>query len=229
MAELDQEIAITDTELKVFDTVDSVVSKAITAGDPLPAFSFAEELVRSGQIRGLALAKLLYEMKRNWHIFQAAGLEDNFEDAAFVHTGRAPDTVLKYTRMWENIFANKDIPEGIKKRLMGRDIKDLLLLTAVVREESMTEDKLEMLANAPDANTIRELVKKERGERTSASTALRIMLQLRDGGKYPVGCLYAKQGNEFQIIGSLDVDSDDEMVKKSIARIVNSCGIMEVN
>lgn len=229
MAGLDQEVQITDTELKVFDTVDSVVSKSVTAGDPIPAFTFAGELIRSGQIRGLALAKLLYEMKSKWALFQQAGIDDNFEDVAFAHIGRSAETILKYTRMWENIFANDGISEVIKRKLMGKDIGDLLLMTATIRE-GVDDKTMSKLLNAPDKNSLRDIIAESRGgDRTSSSNAVRIFIQLRDEGKYPRGCVYVKQGNESHIVGTLDVDSDDELVKKAIARITNSSGIVEVN
>src|SRR5689334_11695542 len=127
----DQDLAISDSELAIFNTVDDIVNKAVTAGDPIPALNFGGELVRSGQVRGLALAKLLYEMKSKWELFQSAGFEDTFEDVAFAHVGRSPETVTKYVRMWEAIFESDGISPEIKRKLMNKDVGDLLLMTAI--------------------------------------------------------------------------------------------------
>lgn len=227
----DQNIALSDAELAIFGTVDEIVLKAITAGDPVPAFNFGGELVRSGQVRGLALAKLLYEMKSKWSIFQAAGIEDNFEDVAFAHVGRSQETILKYTRMWENVFMNDGISAEMKRKLMGRDIKDLLLLTAIARE-GISDEKMQELVSAPDRESLRDLIKGERGERTSSSNAIRLFLQRTENRTFPEGTLYARNGATTVVIGSLDLgnESGDEsgVAEKAITRIIQSAGIVEI-
>lgn len=231
MADIDQSVALSDSELTLLDYVSEIVTKSVTAGDPVPAFGFGKELVRSGQIRGLALAKLLYEMKSKWSIFQAAGIEDNFEDVAFEHVGRSPETILKYTRMWESIFANPEVSEDDKKRLMGKDIKELLLLPAIIRE-GVDKETMDKLLNASDRDSLRDIIKGERGDRTSSSNAIRIFLQRTENRTYPEGTIFARSGGHTSVIGSLDVNgaTGDEtgMAEKAIARIVGAAGIVEV-
>lgn len=223
----DQSVSISDAELAIFNTVDDIVNKAVTAGDPIPALNFGGELVRSGQVRGLALAKLLYEMKSKWELFQSAGFDDNFEDVAFAHVGRSPETVTKYVRMWESIFMNEGISPEIKRKLMNRDVGDLLLLTAISRE-GVTDEKMEELATAPDRQELRNRIKGERGERTSSVNAIRIQLQRTEGRTYPVGALLARQGRDTVIIGTLNLDDEDELAEKAVARIVNAAKIEEI-
>ncbi len=223
----DQDVVLTATELRIFDEVDRIVTSAVTSGDPVPAMGFAEELIRSGQVRGLALAKLWYELKSRWNLFQAAGFQDNFEDFTQAHTGKSPQTITKYTRMWENVFANPDISNDIKLQLMGKDIKQLLLLTALTRE-GVDEETMKDIAQSTDINDLREKIKGERGERTSSASAIRLFVQIREDGKYPKGCLYLKQGQTEVIFGSLDIDGGDELADKAINRVINSSGISEV-
>jgi hypothetical protein len=218
-------IVLTDTELRVFDTVDTIIEQSVTAGDPVPAMSFASELIRSGQIRGLALAKLFYGIKSRWELFQSAGIDDNFEDFTCVHTGYSNQTVKKYTRMWENIFENKDIGADIKSKLMGKDIKQLLLLSAVAGEGDVD---MGALADTDDEPALRDKIKEAKGERTSSSSAIRIFLQVRDSGNFPVGCLFIRKGGETTVIGSLDVGSGNEDSEKAINRILNAAGVVEV-
>lgn len=222
-----QVLPLTTTELRVFDTVDEIIIQAITAGDPVPAMNFANELIRSSQVRGVALAKLFYGLSEQWNLFQAAGYDDNFVDFTEVHTGYSAQTITKYTRMWKNIFANPEISENVKKQLMGREIGQLLLLTALAGE-GVDEDKMEEIANTSDERALKEAIRSERGERTSSATSVRIYLQLREEGNLPRGCLFVRRGNQTTIVGSLDVDSGEELVEKAINRIVNGAGISEV-
>lgn len=228
MGALDQGVTLTDNELAIFRTVDNVVEQAVIAGDPTPAFEFANDLLRQGQVRGLALAKFLYLMKTKWNMFQAAGTEDNFEDVVFASTGRSPETATKYINMWYSIFENKDLSKEIKIQLMGRPIGDLLLMTATVRE-GVDDRTLQELVAAPDKIAIQDIVKRERGERTSSKTAVRIFLQRRAGSQIPEGSLYLRRGADTHIFGGLDITDEDADVQKAIARIINSSNISEAN
>jgi hypothetical protein len=222
MGSLDQSPSLTDSDIRIFDTVDSIVDAAIVAGDPVPAFEYGKGLVRASQVQGVALAKLCYKLKKNWLLFQSAGADDNFEDFAFVHMGLAVDTIKKYTGMWENILENPKISKEIKFQLMGRKVGELLLMSPLIGE-GVENNVLQELISAPDANRIREIVSRERGVRTSATSALRSFIQTRDGGKFPRGILYVTRGGRNpKIFGTLDIDSDDEDVKQIVARHINS-------
>lgn len=218
-------IVLTETEFRVFDSVDKIIEQSVTSGDPVPAMSFAVELIRSGQIRGLALAKLFYGIKSRWELFQSAGIDDNFEDFTCASTGYSQQTITKYTRMWGNIFENGDIEENIKTKLMGRDIKQLLLLSSVAGEGDVD---LANLVDTDDEPALREKIREARGERTSSSSAVRIFIQVRESDHFPVGCLFIRKGSETTVIGSLDIGSGNADSEKAINRILNAAGVIEV-
>jgi len=215
-----------DAERSIFGTVDEVLGRALTVGDPLIALEYVQSLQKDSLVKGLAIAKMMYKIKQNWQLFEIAGVQDTFENVVETQNGYAPATVEKYIRMWESIFENDSIPEDIKNQLSGRPIRDLLLLTAAAREGSLNDDDWERVSVAADSQGVREIVRKARGEATSSRSAITIFLQVRDGA-YPMGSLYIARDGVRTMIGSLDVESEDDDVKKAIARICNSAHVLE--
>lgn len=222
----EQPVSITQSELNEFDEVDNVIEVSIIMGEPDKAFEYGLSLKRSAAVKSYVLAKLLWKLKTNWETF---GIDGDFEDVVFERIGTPSQTTKKYVRMWENIFANDEIPDATKKILMGRPIRDTLLLTAAAKE-GMTPDELRRAALLPDQNAIREAIAEARGEQTSSSTALRIFLVTRkDRNDYPSGTLLAKRGNEgeYKPIGVLNIDDPDLDVSQAVARLT-SVGVIEL-
>lgn len=220
----DQPVGLSSDDMNIFEDVDVIVSRAVTIGDPLIALDYGKELVKDMQVKGVALAKLLYRLKQNWNLFEVAGFEGTLTEVAELHLGRSEETVKKYIRMWESVFENNSIPQDVKNKLMGRPIGDLILLTAVAREGN--GDELALLADASDRNSLRNLIRRVRGEQTSTKTAIHINLAMRSG-QHPIGTLYAFQDGIKYMIGYLNVESDEDVVSRAIARIVGSARITE--
>lgn len=220
---LDQPIKLTDEQMQLFEDVDMVIGRAIQIGDPLVAMDYGKGLIRDIQVKGVALAKLLYRLQETWELFTSAGTDGTLEEVAGFYLGRSSDTIRKYVRMWESVFENDQINDDVKKRLIGRPVGDLLLLTAVAREGYDLTD----MANAPDRHTLRELIRDARGEATSSKNALSIYLVVDDNRANPIGTLYAMhQGIKYEV-GFLEVESEQVKVQEAIARIVNSARIQE--
>jgi hypothetical protein len=224
----DEIIALNENDLKIFTTVDDIMEKAILSGNPLMATELANDLIRSGQVRGLALAKLFWEVSTNWDKFQAAGIDDDWVSFMNVNTGRSRQTITKYAAMWNNIFQNPEITSEFKRQLMNKDIKSLLLLTAYARE-GFDEKTIEKIVEAADSESVREVVRGERGDATSSKTALKIYYQIREGSKQVPGTLFIRDNKGVPvIIGTLFIDSGYSDIEKAINRILNSAHIMEV-
>jgi hypothetical protein len=219
---LDQTLRLKDEDRKVFDDVDNVIGRSITAGDPVIALEYGRDLLTRSQVQGLALAKMLYKLRESWALFEASGTGDTLEAMAVVHMGRSAQTVTKYIRLWENVFANETIPDNIRQQLMGRPIKDLLLITAMAREGA-DEDTLKRIVAAPDHNSVRDIVRGERGPRSSSEMAVVVNLEMRRNAANPIGTLTIGR-EEF---GHLDVENPHPRVKAAIARLVQSAGIRE--
>lgn len=214
------------TELELLTDVDVIIVRSVTAGDPLIACNYGLDLQRSAAIKGLALAKLLHGMRSNWEMYQAAGVDEDFEDFVQANMGVSPQTARKYSDMWRSIFASDYVPDEIKLKLQSKPIKELLLLTAAVEEGSLTEDELETVVVA-DETKIREMVRSARGkEATSSRSAVYIAIVMRDG-KNPRGTIIATQDGISETIGYLNMDTDIKFVNQAIERIKNSAHMLE--
>lgn len=219
---------LSQRELEIFDTVDEVIESATVSGNPQIVTEFANELIGSAQVRGLALAKLCHGVKARWSMFEAAGIEDTFEVFMEVSTGRKAQTINKYVKLWENLFANDRIPKDTKDLLMTRDMEELVRLTALAGE---TEDPevLKRAALSKGLEEIREIVEQERGGATSSGMAIRLFFQQRPNGDVPQGTLFARKGDspEKFIVGYLKVP-ENETEEKAINRILNSAHVTEI-
>lgn len=216
----DQSLLITPAEFELFEDVDKVVTNSLIQADPRPALEFGRRLRRDGQLKGLALAKLLSCLDRNWTTFQTTGMEERIEDIVFVEMGISPQTTRKYVRLWEDLFENPMIDQSIKNKLFGKSIKSLLLLTAAARDgDDIDWDKI---AGAENGAEIRDLVREARGPATSSETSI-ILVMDRDG------VLYAKKGSddERHMVGRLLIgEMDNPVIEKAVNRIVERGGII---
>lgn len=224
----DEIIKLDEYDLRILSVVDDTMQRAIMSGNPLVVTEFANELIKGGQVRGLALAKLFWEVSVNWDTFRAAGIDDDWITFLNVNTGRSRETIKKYSALWNNIFANTNVSDDFKKQLMSKDMKSLLLLTSFAGE-GFEQDVMKKIVEAPDSNAVREIVRSERGDATSSKTALRIYYQIRDGGSIPPGTLFLRDSKgKPVIVGTLHHESGDADIEKAINRILNSAHVVEV-
>lgn len=212
--------------LKQLDEVDEVITRSVSAGDPLIACQFGIDLKTVMEIKGLVLAKLLHLMKDNWHLYQAAGTDDEFENFAQSQMSLTQQTVRKYTNMYATIFAADYVPEAIKDKLRFKPIKELLLLTSPIEEGVLTDDELETAVVA-DESKIKEMIREARGQdKNESRTAIYGALQVTDG-KYPRGTLLVTRHGITETVGFLHLDTDVDFVNKFIARMKNSLNLQE--
>lgn len=222
----DQPVRLTEQETKVFEEVDNIVGRAITIGDPTLAFEFGSHLRRRQAVEGLALAKLLYRINESWDLFRSAGVEDDMVTVVHTEMGVAPETTKKYIRMWQSIFENDGIDEGIKRILMGRPIGDLLLLTAAARDGSLTDDEMHEAAVAPDRAALRDIIRQKRGEKTSSVNAIKLIMTMQDMESMPAYTLYAKRGDERAVLAHF-ITPVSGLAEEAIEKIINKMGILE--
>lgn len=216
-----EDSVLTKGDLRILDDVDEVVNKSVAEGDPRIALRFGSALKRNMQISGVALAKLLWHIQFNWTAFQDDGIDDDFYSVAEAEMGLALETIRKYVRLWDSVFANENIPAEIKQRLLGKPMTTLLLLPALTEEENVDWDKI---VDAHSRDELRAYVKELRGQVTSSESAVFITLDVRSGR------LTAYKGSNPPVVfGLLNMDKqDNEAVKIAINRIVNNARIKEV-
>lgn len=221
MNELVEDSALTVGDLQVLDQVDEVIARSLDEEDPRIAIRFGSALKRNMQVSGVALAKLLWNIQSNWKTFENSGIEDDFYSVIEAEMGLALITIKKYTRLWDSIFANPDIPAPIKQRLLGKPMTSLLLLPALTDEADVDWERV---ADAPTKDDLRSYVKEIRGATTSSESAVFITLDVRTGHlKAYMG------GNSPVIFGLLNMDRMEEpAAKKAIERIIRNASIKEV-
>jgi hypothetical protein len=212
-----------------FADVDTVLDQAITAGDPLIAAEYGNREIQKMRLKGVALAKLFFGMKSNWHLFQSAGIEEDFPTFVDAHmhvTGRIAD---KYADMYKEVLENQNIPLEVRDQLKLKPIQTLLLLTAAVREGSLDAEDLEDVV-VLDYNGVRSKVREARGEATNSHTAIFARLVQRDNASYPKGALVVfGPGMDIEAIGHLNLNPRTESGKKYLQRIINKLGLEDMS
>lgn len=207
--------------------VETILARSITAGDPLIASEYGNQLSNSMALKGVALAKLFFGMRDNWALFRAAGIEEEFADFVDAHMFVRGRTANKYADMYEAVLTNEALPVGLRTQLQFKPIKTLLLLTAAVREGSLNEDELWDVALL-DHQGVREMVRKARGEATNSHTAVTARLVMREHSTYPKGTIVVFGGSEVEAIGYLKLEPTTEAGKKYLQRIINSLGLEDI-
>ena len=187
---LDRAMTFKKQELAVFNQVDDVVNKCVLSGNPMPALQMAYALRRSGQVAGVALGKLLYEMRERWESFAS---DDDFVNLCESHVGLSQWTYDNYVDMW--MWVAKDRPE-----LWGKPVHGLIKCIAAAKEEQLEEEDWEEIGQADNVAAINEVIKRVRGYKTRSAKLVNLWIrrdgtiQVREGeGPYePIGSINRK-------------------------------------
>jgi hypothetical protein len=208
--------------------VDTILDRAITAGDPLIATQYGNQLGKTIKLKGIALAKLFFGMRRDWALFRAAGIEEEFGDFVNAHMDITSRTAEKYADMYEAVFEKAPIPVELKNQLATKPMKQLLLLTAAVREGSIGEDELEEVV-LKSYDGVREIVREARGEATSSRTAVYARLVQREESRFPKGALvvFGPDG-ENETIAMFKLPPTTASGQKYLERVKNALGLEDV-
>jgi hypothetical protein len=216
--QLDQAIVVGDMARRALQFVDEMVNQAVDQGDDQKLVGFGASLRQGMQVNGLSLAKLLYRWYQHAEAFGIG--PDDFVDHIYANLGISAQTTRKYTMMWQTIFEEAKLDEGIYLALMGKPIQGLLSLTAAAREEQLDEQDWQEIANAPDAAAMSEVVRKKRGDQTSSKTRIVITWD-RDG------TLMARQNDDFEAIGYLKNDCETQFGSAAVDRLLMKGGVVE--
>lgn len=203
--------------------VDTILDQAITAGDPLIASEYGNRLSKKIKLTGIKLAKLLYGMRSNWALFRAASIEEEFLDFVDAHMEVSAKVADKYANMYEAVFVKAPISAELRDQLSQKQMKELLLLTAAVREGSIGEEELENVV-VLDYEGIRGIVREARGDATSSRSAVTARLVQRESAQYPKGTIVVYGDGEIEPIGMLKLEPETEAGKKYLERMKNTLG-----
>jgi hypothetical protein len=223
---------LTPVQLPLIDDlseVDTILNRAIAAGDPLIATNYGNELHRTAFLKGVSLAKLLYGLRDNWGLFLAAGIGEDFEDFVSAHMLNIDSsTADRYANMYESVFVKADISDDLRNRLKLKPIRSLLLLTAAVREGSIGEEQLQSAVLKNEAG-IRKMVKEARGYQTKSRNAITALIVTRDNSTWgPPGTIVVFQNGDNENLGILNLNPKKEFTKQYLERIKNTLAIGEM-
>lgn len=226
IVDITDELSLPAEDMNLFNDVDEIVARAVTIGDPQIAFEFGARIGGSIKARGLAMAKLLYRLQESWELFRVAGIDDDFETMAFMHMGIRPETNKKYVRMWDALFEGSAADEEAKKLLRGRNMTDLLKLTAAVREGSISGDALKNLALTVSSKDLPSKIREARGAHTSSASAMHIYVQMQDTPSKPKGTVWVEKEGQSEVLFVIrPIDSD--LMEHAIDRIIERTGMEE--
>lgn len=207
--------------------VETVLNRAITAGDPLIASEYGNSLSNSIKMKGVALAKLLYGLRESWPLFVASGIEEEFLDFVDAHMHVRSRTASKYADMYGEVFVKAKISDVLKEQLSHKQITTLLLLTAAVREGSLDEEQLTDVVIL-DHSGVQNIVRAARGDATNSNTAAYARLVQREHSRYPLGTIVAFGNGESEPIGSLKLDPSTDAGKKIVERFKNKLNLEDI-
>lgn len=215
-AALDQAIVFSEEDTKLIITdVTRVIEQALLQG-PEVAMQAGMRLRQGGQSRALAIAHLLYSLKGHWESFPT---DDTFEDAVFKGMGLSRQTVDKYIRVWERIFASDTVNDVTKKALLGKPINSLLAVSAAAADGQISEAQWKDVVRAPDTSSVKEIVRQIRGRQTSSKNAL-VYTYERDGA-----IKYRRGGGHYKSLGFLPPTKDQD-ANEALDTLLRRAGVV---
>ena len=109
---------------KVENEIDDVINVAVATKNPDYALTYGYKMIKDVRLKGVAMAKLLYEISENWSKFDT---EEDVGDAVD-KAGICPRTTFyKYAMMYKYVLVGH--PE-----LAVKPIEGLIMITAAARE-----------------------------------------------------------------------------------------------
>ena len=204
------------TEADVMSAIDDVILKLRQTNDMSEVIHTTNVMDKINKVSGLAKAKLLW----GWDLwYKETGQEekrgDVFEDMVESETGTKPITTKRYINTWSYI-EDCIIPKEVQERRMDDLVK---IATVLSHGYDISKDVWKKLARASNSSEVGEILRIVTGKKARKS-GLNIVLT-RDGS------LNVWKDDKKHFVGYLEVNSEDEVVKKAIQRIIDNAGVTE--
>ena len=201
----------------IYKSVDDVMDKANLMGPDI-ALEYGLQLRAEGQVRGYALAHLLWRLREQWKSFPT---DDDFEDAVWKKLGYSTDTTYRYIHIWDNIFANDKVPASVKPHLLGMPINTTYALIHSARQGDLTDADWEEVENATDKQAIDDIIHKATGKEKKENPNMLVIMLEKDGR------LRCRKGQEkYEDFGYLNLEKETDAVKAAIDRLMNKGGVI---
>ena len=210
---LDQSIDVDTNSIEKF--VDEIIQKSIVEKDALVALNACRNLIKVFKLSGIALAKFLYLIQENWYVYDT---DEEFDTYVYTYVGLHKYTISRYVSAWKLIL---NLPEKISDELKQKNMREIVPIANAVAQGYEIDDKTwEKLNIAPDLNTVLKIVREEIKELPPRKGSIQLSID-------KMGSIWAFANKNKFFVGSLEMDSDEDIVQKSIQRIIKGSGIME--
>src|SRR3990167_9979835 len=192
------------------DEVDKAVEKALLEGSPDSAINFGYSLVRTGQMRGVQLARLLHSLDEVWKTFDT---DDTLADSVLKGMGISERKLREYVDLYKYVLL--DHPA-----LSGKPIGGVLAIIVAAREGQFSDEDWKDLEKAHDKAAMLDIRTRARGVQTKGHSRLTGQID-SDGHIWA----YAG-GGEPDHAGVLNVGAKDGTpAARLVQRIIEAAGL----
>lgn len=199
----------------VLEEIDTFYNDAKASGDVMVILDRAKLYITNFRMSGLALAKLLYMLKRDWHEYDVS---DTYEDVLYDILGISKLTINRYVGVW-GMFAENLTPAQLSNKLQNKPMKSLIPMAKTLEQGFEVEDEeWQELADAPDDATIRGILRDIKGQ---APRKGGITIKLKRNGDL----IAYNDGTQYSIGFLENSEPQPDVVKKAVERICSSAGI----
>lgn len=197
--------------------VDTQITTWIKETNLDKAVEMVLEMKRAAQLSGMSLAIALYYLEKYWERFET---DTNFFDEMMTRTGFHRNTITTYTKVGR--LLREEAPEDVREQLSNLRINQLVpIANAVAQGYEIETETWKELVDTEDETAVREIIRDDVREAAPRESALRLWVS-RDGTIWA----YKGKKSERKYVGSLEVDSDDEVTQKAVERIIKNSGML---
>ena len=211
---LDQPIPADNKE--ILERIEIIIQKSVEERNAYTALDACKTLVQISKVSGVALAKALYLIEKNWDSYDE---EEEFDDIAYIYIGLHKHTVERYTILWK-MYAEKLIPENVSEIIQQHNVKAQIPIARALEQGYEIDDaEWQKLSQAPDLTTVEKIIREDVKGKPPRRGSLQLWID-------DLGSMWATYACGRFFVGSLEVDSDEEAVQKAIERIKKGAGIL---
>jgi len=212
------------------EQIDRLLSSSLMMGNPSMLFGYVSSVGRLARVKGIGVARVLWETWSRWAEYQRLGIGDEWENVAPAECGLSLDQCRKYRDLYAVVYASSDVPQRVKDALIRKPIEGQLALRAAVRDGQVTDEDWEEIIDAVTPAEIKAVVRRIRGDQTSSGSRIVIVLDRQgilkakraDSGKYVVVVALRNKRED------LEGEGYEPTVRAiAIERILRSAGVVE--
>lgn len=198
--------------------IEVILSDIVEKKDFERGFDVINGLLEKGKDFARGISLFLDGMEQVWVDGEHEG--ESFLHAANRITGLSPETIRRHTRI-QKLLHSDIIPLEFRPQIESAGEKSLVQIANVVSAgyELDHMDWLRISEKAGDEQAVGKLIREKKGV-PPRSNFLAITIDER-------GVLVAHTASEHQEFGRLDVNSNDPVIQKAIARITGCANIFQ--